>query len=126
MNDMPSLPFPLLIPKILKVRRSQCQQLMICSFCNSRSLLKNHPSTGHLLWLPLLFKLMTLTPFLFRSLVRLLLSLIVQPAASVSTLLFYSDILPQHMVSERLVRHELLDRENYLFHFLVSFLKCFW
>uniref|UniRef100_A0A0A0LTU9 Secreted protein n=1 Tax=Cucumis sativus TaxID=3659 RepID=A0A0A0LTU9_CUCSA len=69
---------------------------------------------------------MNLTPFLFRSLVRLLLSLIVQPVASVSTLLFYSDILPQHMVSERLVRHELLDRENYLFHFLVNFLKCFW
>lgn len=67
-----------------------------------------------------------LTPTLFRSLVRLLLSLIVQPAASVSTLLFYSDILPQHMVSERLIRHELLDRENYLFHFLVNFLKCFW
>lgn len=30
--------------------------------------LKNHPSTGHLLWLPLLFKLMNLTPTLFRSL----------------------------------------------------------
>ncbi|PRQ46575.1 hypothetical protein RchiOBHm_Chr2g0090511 [Rosa chinensis] len=69
---------------------------------------------------------MSLGPLMFRSLVRLLTSLIRDPAASISTLLFYSELLPQNIVLERLVRHELLDQENYLFHFLVNFLRCFW
>ncbi|CAL9027891.1 unnamed protein product [Prunus brigantina] len=60
------------------------------------------------------------------SLMRLLTSLIGEPAASVSTLLYYSELLPQNIILERLVRHELLDRENYLFHFLINFLRCFW
>ncbi|KAL4653876.1 hypothetical protein ACB092_01G337600 [Castanea dentata] len=60
------------------------------------------------------------------SLLRLLTSLIGDPAASVSTLLFYSDLLPQNIVLERLVQHDLLHQENYLFHFLINFLRCFW
>ncbi|KAH0970461.1 hypothetical protein GBA52_022617 [Prunus armeniaca] len=68
----------------------------------------------------------SLTPLMFRSLMRLLTSLIGAPAASVSTLLYYSELLPQNIILERLVRHELLDRENYLFHFLINFLRCFW
>ncbi|KAM3761793.1 hypothetical protein ACB098_01G295300 [Castanea mollissima] len=71
-------------------------------------------------------KTMSLTPLMFRSLLRLLTSLIGDPAASVSTLLFYSDLLPQNIVLERLVQHDLLHQENYLFHFLINFLRCFW
>ncbi|KAM1361060.1 hypothetical protein ACFX2H_026075 [Malus domestica] len=63
---------------------------------------------------------------MFRPLLRLLTSLATDPAASVSTLLYYSELLPQNIILERLVRHELLDRENYLFHFLTNFLRCFW
>lgn len=73
-----------------------------------------------------LFLLQSLTPLMFRSLVRLLTSLIGEPVASVSTLLYYSDLLPQTIVLERLVRHEFLQEENYLFHFLINFLRCFW
>nr|KJB64893.1 hypothetical protein B456_010G070600 [Gossypium raimondii] len=68
---------------------------------------------------------MSLTPLLFRSLLRLLMSLLTEPAASVATLLYYSDNLPQNIIWERLVRHEMLDQENYLFHFLINFLRCF-
>ncbi|KAB2024190.1 hypothetical protein ERO13_D06G060600v2 [Gossypium hirsutum] len=68
---------------------------------------------------------MSLTPLLFRSLLRLLMSLLTEPAASVTTLLYYSDNLPQNIIWERLVRHEMLDQENYLFHFLINFLRCF-
>ncbi|KAG6658478.1 hypothetical protein CIPAW_04G164400 [Carya illinoinensis] len=60
------------------------------------------------------------------SLLRLLTSLIGEPASSISTLLYYSRLLPQNIVLERLVRHDLLDDENYLFHFLINFLRCFW
>ncbi|KAH7511904.1 hypothetical protein FEM48_Zijuj12G0032600 [Ziziphus jujuba var. spinosa] len=69
---------------------------------------------------------MSLTPLMFKSLVRLLTSLIGEPAASVTTLLYYSDLLPQNIILERLVQHQLLDDDNYLFHFLINFLRCFW
>ncbi|XAR53328.1 hypothetical protein NMG60_11021850 [Bertholletia excelsa] len=69
---------------------------------------------------------MSFAPLLLRSLVRLLTSLVVEPAASITTLLYYSDLLPQNILLVRMVRHELLDQENYLFHFLISFLRCFW
>ncbi|KAG6665282.1 hypothetical protein I3843_02G128600 [Carya illinoinensis] len=68
---------------------------------------------------------MTFLPFLVRSLVRLLTALVAQPAASVTTLLYYSDLLPRNLNLERLVRTEFLDRENYLFHFLINILRCF-
>ncbi|MFQ6642528.1 hypothetical protein Gotur_017507 [Gossypium turneri] len=44
----------------------------------------------------------SLTPLLFRSLLRLLMSLLTEPAASVTTLLYYSDNLPQNIIWERL------------------------
>ncbi|CAM8966111.1 unnamed protein product [Rhodiola kirilowii] len=69
---------------------------------------------------------MTLAPLMLRSLARLVASMVDYPAASVTTILYYSDMLPQNGHLERLVRHELLDDENYLFHFLINFLRCFW
>lgn len=65
-------------------------------------------------------------PLLLRSLLRLVTSLVAQPASTVTTLLYYSDLLPRHLNLERLVRRDLLDRDNYLFHFLVNLLRCFW
>ncbi|KAJ7969620.1 putative Transmembrane protein [Quillaja saponaria] len=69
---------------------------------------------------------MSLSSLMFRSLVRLLTSLIADPVVSASTILYYSRLLPQNIVLGRLVQHELLDGENYLFHFLINFLRCFW
>ncbi|KAL6974390.1 hypothetical protein U1Q18_028571 [Sarracenia purpurea var. burkii] len=69
---------------------------------------------------------MSVTTLMFRSLVRLVVAMVGEPAVSVTTLLYYSDLLPQNIVLERMVRHELLDRENYFFHFLINFLRCFW
>ncbi|KAF8407038.1 hypothetical protein HHK36_006163 [Tetracentron sinense] len=69
---------------------------------------------------------MALMPLMFRSLLRLVTSLVGRPVASISTILYYSDLLPRNMNLERLVRHDLLDQENYLFHFLINFLRCFW
>ncbi|WCJ42454.1 hypothetical protein M5689_023262 [Euphorbia peplus] len=63
---------------------------------------------------------------MLRSTARLLTSLIREPVASVTTLLFYSELLPQNSVLERLVRHDLLHEDNHFFHFLISFLRCFW
>ncbi|XWS19008.1 hypothetical protein CRYUN_Cryun32bG0093700 [Craigia yunnanensis] len=65
-------------------------------------------------------------PLMVRSLARLVTALAAQPTASVTTLLYYSNLLPRNLNLERLVRRELLDRENYLFHFLINFLRCFW
>ncbi|CAK7356681.1 unnamed protein product [Dovyalis caffra] len=69
---------------------------------------------------------MPLMPLMVRSLVRLLSALVSQPTASVTTLLYYSNLLPRNLNLERLVRRELLDGENHLFHFLINFLRCFW
>ncbi|KAK3436490.1 hypothetical protein EUGRSUZ_C01044 [Eucalyptus grandis] len=89
-------------------------------------LLTRHSIANHLLLGLLFISAMSLTTLMFRSLVRLVTSLVGDPAASVTTILYYSTLLPQSVVLERLVRHELLDHENYLFHFLVNFLRCFW
>ncbi|KAJ9179162.1 hypothetical protein P3X46_010981 [Hevea brasiliensis] len=62
---------------------------------------------------------------MLRLLVRLLMALMSQPAASVTTLLYYSNLLPRNLNLERLVRQELLHEENYLFNFLISVLRCF-
>nr|DAD44704.1 TPA_asm: hypothetical protein HUJ06_002934 [Nelumbo nucifera] len=69
---------------------------------------------------------MSLMPLLFRSLVRLVSSLVGRPATSVTTILYYSDLLPRNTNLERLVRPDMLDRENYLLHFLINLLRCFW
>ncbi|XVE88908.1 hypothetical protein DITRI_Ditri19aG0106700 [Diplodiscus trichospermus] len=65
-------------------------------------------------------------PLMVRSLARLVTAIVAQPAASVTTLLYYSNLLPRNPDLERLVRRELLDPENYLFHFLINLLGCFW
>ncbi|KAK6236316.1 hypothetical protein SCA6_011653 [Theobroma cacao] len=46
------------------------------------------------------WRMTSLTPLMFRSLVRLLTSLIAEPAASIATLLYYSDLLPQNIIWE--------------------------
>ncbi|KAG5229067.1 regulator of Vps4 activity in the MVB pathway protein [Salix suchowensis] len=69
---------------------------------------------------------MSLLPLMFRSLLRLISSLVSQPTASVATLLYYSNLLPRNLNLDRLVRREFLDEENHLFHFLISLLRCFW
>ncbi|KAL1356680.1 hypothetical protein HN51_070961 [Arachis hypogaea] len=69
---------------------------------------------------------MIFTTLMFRSMVRLLTSLIGEPATSISTLLYYSGLLPHNVVLLRMVRHELLDQENHLFHFLITLMSCFW
>ncbi|CDO98050.1 unnamed protein product [Coffea canephora] len=53
-------------------------------------------------------------------------ALAIQPAATLTTLLYYSDLLPRNLNLERLVCHQLLRRGNLLFSFLVHFLACFW
>ncbi|GMP59913.1 hypothetical protein CsSME_00022995 [Camellia sinensis var. sinensis] len=63
--------------------------------------------------------------FMLGSLVRLVTSLVSEPAGAVTTLLYYSDLLPQSIVLVRMVRHEFLHQDNYFFHFLVNFLRCF-
>ncbi|KAM7258473.1 hypothetical protein ACFE04_014214 [Oxalis oulophora] len=67
----------------------------------------------------------SLGPSMIRSLMRLTTTFARAPAASVSTLLYYSEHLPQDMGLERLVRHDMLDSEHYLFNFLINFLKTF-
>ncbi|KAL9443552.1 hypothetical protein AB3S75_016838 [Citrus x aurantiifolia] len=69
---------------------------------------------------------MSLTPLMFRSVVRLVTSIVDEPAVSVTTILYYSELLPHNIFLERMVRRQLLDRGNYLFHFLINFLRCFW
>ncbi|CDP03340.1 unnamed protein product [Coffea canephora] len=61
---------------------------------------------------------------MFRSLVRLVKSLVAQPAASITTMLYYGDLLPENDSLNRLVRQELFDRDNLLFNVLINFLRC--
>ncbi|KAM7480444.1 hypothetical protein LguiA_028657 [Lonicera macranthoides] len=70
----------------------------------------------------------SLMPLMFGSLARLLSALVIQPAATISTILYYSDLLPRNLVInlDRLVRHEFLDPQNYFFNFLVNVMRCFW
>ncbi|KAK2985295.1 hypothetical protein RJ640_024291 [Escallonia rubra] len=65
----------------------------------------------------------SLTPLMVRSLVRFVISLVGDPAASVTTILYYSDLLPQNYLLMRHVRPELLGQENYLFNFLINLLS---
>ncbi|KAJ4851310.1 hypothetical protein Tsubulata_046420 [Turnera subulata] len=64
-------------------------------------------------------------PLMLRPTLRLLKALVSQPTASLTTLLYYSNLLPRNLNIERFVRSELL-RENYLFHILIGVLGCFW
>ncbi|OUZ99934.1 hypothetical protein BVC80_9069g44 [Macleaya cordata] len=65
-------------------------------------------------------------PVMLRSMVRLVCLLVNQPATSVTTILYYSERLPRNMNLERMVRNDLLDRDNHLLHFLISLLRCLW
>ncbi|KAJ8492326.1 hypothetical protein OPV22_014047 [Ensete ventricosum] len=67
----------------------------------------------------------SLTPFLVESLVRLLRLFVSWPAASVTTILYYGEALPRNPRLQRLVRDELLDDDNFLFHFLIAMFRCF-
>ncbi|KAK9142483.1 hypothetical protein Syun_011883 [Stephania yunnanensis] len=64
--------------------------------------------------------------FMLRSLVKVLCSLVSNPVASLTTMLYYSDRLPRNVNLERLVRSDLLTRDNYLVHFIVNMLRCLW
>ncbi|KAL8168305.1 hypothetical protein V2J09_009804 [Rumex salicifolius] len=65
----------------------------------------------------------SMVPLMFRSLVRLISSLVRNPTSALTTLLYYSDLLPRNLNLERLVQRDLLDDENYLFHFLINAAK---
>nr|KJB53415.1 hypothetical protein B456_009G133800 [Gossypium raimondii]KJB53416.1 hypothetical protein B456_009G133800 [Gossypium raimondii] len=69
---------------------------------------------------------MSVMTLMVRSAAMLVTTLVSEPTASFTTLLYYSDLLPQNLNLERLVRRDLLDPENYLFHFLINLLRCFW
>ncbi|CAL9010149.1 unnamed protein product [Prunus brigantina] len=73
---------------------------------------------------------MSLMQLMLGSLVRLVTALIARPAATITTLLYHSDLLPRNFDSERLqrlVRREyLLVQENCLFSSLINVLRCFW
>ncbi|KAF8077284.1 hypothetical protein N665_1049s0018 [Sinapis alba] len=59
------------------------------------------------------------------STVKLVTSLAAKPVASVSALLFYGGLLPRNLQSERLTGREfLIDGNDYLVRFIVSFLNC--
>ncbi|KAL7162444.1 hypothetical protein ACSBR2_042854 [Camellia fascicularis] len=66
------------------------------------------------------------TPLMFRSLARLMSGMVTDPTATITTLLYCSDLLPRNLNLDRLVRPDLLHRENYLFHFLITILRFFW
>ncbi|TYI40230.1 hypothetical protein ES332_A02G147600v1 [Gossypium tomentosum] len=55
---------------------------------------------------------MTLMPLMVRTLARLVTALVTQPAASFTTMLYYSHLLPRNLNLERLVRPQLLHPEN--------------
>ncbi|KAL8458227.1 hypothetical protein ACS0TY_035929 [Phlomoides rotata] len=61
-----------------------------------------------------------------QSVVKTTASMVSQPAATLTTLLYCSDLLPRNLDLNRFVQHELLVPQNFLFHFLVRFLRCFW
>nr|ABK25611.1 unknown [Picea sitchensis]ABR17387.1 unknown [Picea sitchensis] len=69
---------------------------------------------------------MSIVPMLLRSLCRLLSAFIWRPAAAMTTLLHESNLLPHNLNLERFIEEDLLDSENYLFHFIINMLRCLW
>ncbi|KAJ0524112.1 hypothetical protein HanIR_Chr10g0500991 [Helianthus annuus] len=61
-----------------------------------------------------------------QSLFRLVAVLVEDPAASVTTMLYRSGILPQYTILERLVHHGVFFDDNPFFSFIVNFLRCLW
>lgn len=68
----------------------------------------------------------SIVPMLLRSLCRLLSAFIRRPAAAMTTLLHESNLLPHNLNLERFIEEDLLDAENYLFHFIINMLRCLW
>ncbi|KAF4372466.1 hypothetical protein F8388_027139 [Cannabis sativa] len=64
-------------------------------------------------------------PFMVESVVRLVMGLLTRPTSTITTLLYYSNLLPRNLNLERLVQHEFIDPPNYLFHFIINVLRCF-
>ncbi|PIN19284.1 hypothetical protein CDL12_08033 [Handroanthus impetiginosus] len=52
--------------------------------------------------------------------------MVAQPVATLATLFYYSNVLPRNLNLNRFVRHDLIETRNFLFHFLIHFLRCFW
>lgn len=62
---------------------------------------------------------------LLNSVVNLVAAVVAHPVASVSILLLYSGLLPRNLQVERLTGREfIIDGNDYLVQFIVSFLKC--
>ncbi|KAK9715325.1 hypothetical protein RND81_06G157200 [Saponaria officinalis] len=68
---------------------------------------------------------MSIKPMIMRQFIRLMRSIVEQPIAMITTLLYYSNQLPQNAAMERLVRHDFLHQQNYFFIIIVNLLKCF-
>ncbi|CAH1417531.1 unnamed protein product [Lactuca virosa] len=73
---------------------------------------------------------MWLRPLLFGSLSRQVTAMAVHPAATITTILHYSRLLPRDLAVDlerhRFIRHELIDQHDFLFNFIVTILTCFW
>ncbi|GLJ25645.1 hypothetical protein SUGI_0491310 [Cryptomeria japonica] len=69
---------------------------------------------------------MSLFPLLLRSLCKLLAAFIQRPTAAMATLLYESNLLPRSLNMERFVAQDLLEEDNYLFHFVIRMLRCLW
>ncbi|AES86656.1 hypothetical protein MtrunA17_Chr4g0004511 [Medicago truncatula] len=69
---------------------------------------------------------MILMPLMFGSLMKLAKALVCEPTTTLTTILYYGNLLPRNLNLERLVRREFLHQENYFFHFLITMLRCVW
>ncbi|KAK7389545.1 hypothetical protein VNO78_24685 [Psophocarpus tetragonolobus] len=70
--------------------------------------------------------ILILMPIMLRSLVKLATALVCEPTSTLTTILYYGDLLPRTLNLDRLVRPEFLHQENHFFHFLTSVLRCVW
>ncbi|CAL5210703.1 unnamed protein product [Lathyrus oleraceus] len=69
---------------------------------------------------------MILMPLMLTSLMKLAKALVCQPTSTLTTILYYGNLLPRNLNLDRLVRREFLQQENYFFHFLIAMLRCVW
>ncbi|WCJ40737.1 hypothetical protein M5689_021645 [Euphorbia peplus] len=69
---------------------------------------------------------MSLMAMMLRPSMRMVIMLVSQPIASLTTLLYYSNLLPRNLNLNRYIRREYVDEDNLLFNFLVIFLRCLW
>ncbi|GFP81880.1 hypothetical protein PHJA_000331300 [Phtheirospermum japonicum] len=63
---------------------------------------------------------------MLQSVVKTTAFLVSRPAATLTTLLYYSGLLPRNLNLDRFVHPELIEPDNFIFHFLIHFLRCFW